>query len=301
MYALPAYNERGLDVVNNAGGILWSSPEFVTGDVFSRDGGEKIGDAQLLAITLTPRPAQSNNKIDRVTLTERLEMNIDDMSIDELKKALSAKDELTKELESKIREMKDEAESSMMSYQKDDEKSKLAEDDDDEKSKLAEDDDDEKKKLAEDDDEKKKVSAMSETLTETTLLSEVVSLRESNFRLNERVEALENEKRSIEKREQVNILLREGRITPDESDVVGKAFELKDIQPEFWKMFSERPKNSAVSFETIGHGASGQEITKKTLDIEVKKIVTDKNVQYSEALSMFRNENPDYYSKVFGA
>ena len=67
---MPAYNERGLEVVKNAGGVLWSSPEFIAGDVYTRDGGEPIGTAQLLAITLTPRPAQSNDKISRVTLSE---------------------------------------------------------------------------------------------------------------------------------------------------------------------------------------------------------------------------------------
>lgn len=296
LYAIPAYNERGLEVVTNAGGVLWSSPEFVTGDVFSRDGGEKVGDAQLLAITLTPRPAQSNNKIDRVTLSERHNMNIDDMSIDELKKALGAKDSLVKELEAKIADMKDEAESSMMSYQKEE----LTEEEDDEKKKLAEHDDDEKKKLAEDDDEKK-VKTMSETLTESTLLSEVVALRESNQALNKRLEAIESEKREIEKREQVNVLLRDGRITPAESDVVGKAYELREIQPEFWRMFSERPINGAVSLETIGHGASGAEITKSTLHEEVKKLAQEKSVTYSEALNEFRAVNPDYYTKAFGA
>ena len=29
LYAVPAYNERGLSVVKNAGGVLWSSPEFI--------------------------------------------------------------------------------------------------------------------------------------------------------------------------------------------------------------------------------------------------------------------------------
>ena len=74
---------------------------------------------------------------------------------------------------------------------------------------------------------------MSETLTESTLLSEVVALRESNQALNKRLEAIESEKREIEKREQVNVLLRDGRITPAESDVVSKAYELREIQPEF--------------------------------------------------------------------
>src|SRR6056300_1546270 len=49
LYAIPAYNERGLKVVQDAGGVLWSSPEYLHGEIFTRDGGEKVGDAQLLA------------------------------------------------------------------------------------------------------------------------------------------------------------------------------------------------------------------------------------------------------------
>lgn len=298
LYAIPAYNERGLEVVTNAGGVLWSSPEFITGEVFSRDGGEKIGDAQLLAVTLTPRPAQSNNKIDRVLLNERANMNIDEMSIDELKKALAAKDSLVKELEAKIADMKDEAEASMMASQyDDDEKSKLAEKDDE--TKMTEKDDDEKSKLAEKDDEKKSTQ-MSEQLGESTLLSEVNALRESNARLNERLEAIEAEKREIEKREAVNVLLREGRITPKEVEAVGKAYELRELEPVLWTMFSERPANSAVNLATIGHGASGQEINKQSLKEEVKKLSSERGVTFSEALNLFRTENPDYYSKAYG-
>ena len=83
LYAIPAYNERGLEVVKNAGGVLWSSPEYIHGEIFARDGGDKVGDAQLLAITLTPRPAQSHNKIDRITLSEEaaMEDQINDLKV----------------------------------------------------------------------------------------------------------------------------------------------------------------------------------------------------------------------------
>jgi hypothetical protein len=307
LYAIPAYNERGLEVVTSAGGVLWSSPEFITGEVFSRDGGEKIGDAQLLAVTLTPRPAQSNNKIDRVLLNERVNMNIDEMSLDELKKALAAKDSLVKELEAQIADMKDEAEASMMSAQSDEDETKLAESKDEEKlaeskdeEKLAESKDEEKLAESKDEDEKKMMK-MSEQLTESTLLSEVVALRESNARLSERLEKIESEKREIEKREAVNVLLRDGRITPEEIKVVGSAYELRELQPEFWQMFSERPANGAVNLATIGHGASGQEISKTTLKQEVQKIATERGVTFSEALETFRTENPDYYSQAYGA
>ena len=296
LYATPAYNERGLDVVKSAGGILWSSPEFLNGEVYSRDGGSKVGDAQLLAITLTPRPAQSNDKIGRVTLNERTSMmdNINELSVEELRQMLVAKDEMVKQLEQKVKDMMKESESSMMEKE-DDKEEKMAEKEDEKEQKLAHTPDHEEKK-----EEEKKDYKMSETLTENTLLSEVQALRENNAKLAERLEAIEAEKREVERREAVNTLLNEGKIQPSEVDIVGKAWDLKDLQGEFWQMFSERPSNSAVPLVEVGHGASGQEITKETLDQEVRKLSTEKSISYSEALNLFRESNRDYYNQVFG-
>jgi len=295
LYATPAYNERGLDVVKSAGGILWSSPEFLNGEVFSRDGGSKVGDAQLLAITLTPRPAQSNDKIGRVTLNERTSMmdNINELSVEELRQMLVAKDEMVKELEQKMKDMMDESESSMM--EKEDDKEEKMTEDEEKESKLAHTPDHEEKK-----EEEKKDYKMSETLTENTLLSEVQALRENNAKLSERLEAIEAEKREVERREAVNTLLNEGKIQPSEVEVAGKAWELRELQGEFWQMFSERPSNSAVPLVEVGHGASGQEINKATLDQEVRNLAAEKSVSYSEALHLFRESNRDYYNKVFG-
>ena len=65
-------------------------------------------------------------------------------------------------------------------------------------------------------------------------------------------------------------------------------------------MFSERPANSAVPLNQVGHGASGEEITKGTLDAEIKKLQTEKSISYSEALNQFRTQNPDYYKQAYG-
>jgi hypothetical protein len=305
LYATPAYNERGLDVVKSAGGVLWSSPEFLNGEVFSRDGGSKVGDAQLLAITLTPRPAQSNDKIGRVLLNERIDSmdNIESLSVEELRQMLVSKDALVKELEQKMKDMIAESESAMV----DKKEEAMKEEDEDKKEKMAESkDEDKENKLAHspEHDEKredKKSYKMSEQLSESTLLSEVTALRESNAKLSERLEAIEAEKREVEKREAINNLLNEGKITPSEAAVAGKAFELRELQSEFWTMFSERPANSALPLVEVGHGASGQEINKATLDQEVRKLATEKAVSYSEALDLFAKSNPDYYNKVFGA
>ena len=287
LYAYPAYNERGLNVVNEAGGVLWSSPEFLAGEVFDRAGGAKVGDAQLLAITLTPRPAQSNSKIDRVILNERLEMdNVESMTVEDLRAMLVAKDEMVKELENQIKEMKQDAESSMMESKSDDDE-KLTESKDDEE------------KLAEDQDEKKESYKMSETV-EPTLLNEINALRESNNALTKRLEKIEAEKLEIEKREAVSTLLRDGRITPAEESVAGKAWAMRELQPEFWQMFSERQPSSAIPLAEVGHGASGREITRQSLDNEVRKLASEKSITYSEALVTFRAQNPDYYNQAFG-
>lgn len=291
LYATPAYNERGLNVVNEAGGVLWSSPEFLAGEVFDRAGGDKVGDAQLLAITLTPRPAQSHAKIDRVILNERATMdNIESMTVEDLRAMLVAKDEMVKELENQIKEMKQDSESSMMESKSDDEE-KLAESKDDEE-KLAE---------SEDHDEKREKNyKMSETAVEPTLLNEINALRESNNALTERLERIEAEKLEIEKREAVSTLLRDGRITPAEESVAGKAWAMRELQPEFWQMFSERQPSSAIPLSEVGHGASGREITRQSLDGEVRKLASEKSITYSEALIQFRAANPSYYNQAFG-
>lgn len=286
LYAIPAYNEEGLKVVEKSGGILWSSPEYIHGEIFTRDGGDKVGDAQLLAITLTPRPAQSHNKIDRVTLSEEIIM---DDQVKELTAKLEASDELVKELQAKIEEMKSEQDAVMSTEYKDDEK--LAESDDNEKQ--AESDDDEKQAESDDEKDKDKVKMSESFSKDISLLSEVQSLRES-------VKKLEAENTKIKCDEAVSALLREGKISVAEKDVASKAWNIKGLQPEFWSMFSERQANTSVPLQEVGHGASGQEISKKTLDLKVRSLAEEKSINYSDALNLFREQNPDFYRQAFG-
>lgn len=286
LYATPAYNERGLEVVKAAGGVLWSSPEFLNGEVYSRDGGSKVGNAQLLAITLTPRPAQSHDKIQRVTLNERVESmdNIEEMSVEELRQMLVAKDAMVKELEQKMKDMKEDSEASM-SKEEEEDKEEMMEKEEDKENKLAHTPDHDEKK------EERKEYKMSENLNDSVLLSEVQALRE-------KVAKIEAEKQEIEKTNAVNTLLNEGKISPSEVDVVGKAWMIKDLQPEFWTMFSERSSNSAVPLVEVGHGASGEEISKATLDAKIREISKEKSISYSEALTFVQRNENDYYTKA---
>ena len=216
---------------------------------------------------------------------------------------LIAKDEMVRELEDKLKEMAADNEAKLTEKSDEDEAKKMAESDEDEAKKMAESDDEDKAKqmahTPEHKDEKKGYN-MSEQLTEATLLSEVQSLREANTKLSERIEAIEAEKRAVEAREAVGALLREGRITPNEKPVAVSAWQMREQQPEFWQMFSERPANSAVPLTQIGHGASGEEITKATLNKRIQELQAEKGITYSEALNQFRKENPDYYAQAFG-
>ena len=210
---------------------------------------------------------------------------MDDMSVEELRAMLEAKDEMLRQLEAKLKEMKSDSESAI---------NKAAEEDDEDKRKLAEDDDEDKRKLAEDDDEKKKMTEykrMSEQAS-PALLSEVQALREC-------VATLKAERDAMQRDQAVNALLSEGRIAPADAEVAGKAFELRDLQPEFWRHFSERTA-VAVPLNVIGHGASGQEVNQSTLLARIKQVAAEKSIHLDEAMSIVAAENPTQWNKGSG-
>ena len=162
-------------------------------------------------------------------------------------------------------------------------------------SELKEDEDDKDKKMSE-----KKDYKMSEDLTSSVLLSEVNTLKEQLNQQSQRVEKLEEEKLQLETNSAVDMLLREGKISPAETATAREAYKFKESNPVFWQMFSERSKGHSVPLDEVGHGASGQEISKQTADIAIKAIKAEKNISYSEALNIYRANNPQTYSQIFG-
>ena len=141
---------------------------------------------------------------------------------------------------------------------------------------------------------KKEHYKMSESLPNTQLLSEIQALREQ-------VQSLQKEKLDAERREAVGSLLREGKISPAEENAANKAFDLKKSGDDtFWSMFSERSMNSVVPMAQIGHGASGQEITKETINQKIQSLAKEKGLTYSQALSEFRQSNTEEYLKAYG-
>ena len=217
--------------------------------------------------------------------------NINELSVEELRQMLVAKDAMVKELEQKMKDMKEDSEASMNKEEEEDKKEKMEEKEDKE-NKLAHTPDHDEKK------EERKEYKMSESLNDSVLLSEVQALRENNAKLNERIEAIEAEKREIEKTNAVNTLLNEGKITPSEVNVVGEAWMIQESQPMFWTMFNERPKNSAVPLVEVGHAASGEEINRKTLDAKIWEISKEKSISYSEALTYVQQNQKDYFIKA---
>jgi len=217
-------------------------------------------------------------------------MDLESMNIDELRAALAAKDAMVLELEQKIKDMTSENESKI-EVEVDAEKPEGEDKKEAEPEKMGDSYDDKEKKMTE-------AAQLSES-AEPNMLAEVMQLRAQNQKLSERLEVIEAEKRDVERREAVASLLREGKVSPSEETAAARAWDVRENMPEFWQMFSERPASSAVPLTEIGHGASGAELNKATLAEQVKLLAEEKGLNFSEALNLFRTNNPDAYNSVF--
>jgi len=293
----PAYSERGRSLVeSHQDELLYSSPEFLQGEIFSRDGGALISSiGQVLAVTLTPRPQQQANKIHTVKLSEKR----DDMNETELKgldsdaliKLVLQRDALVQKLEADIEQLKaasqGKADIDLAESDEDDEKKSMAESDEDEKKSMAEsDEDDEKKSMAEsdeDDEEKKKSSALTER-QHISLMGEVKTLR---TQLNEVLQA----KRDLERDQAVNKLISTGRVTPAERVLAEEAWGSKQGGKSiFWKHLSERAP--VINLAEIGHGVSGEGLNSTNLKQRINARAQADNSSFSEAMSVMTRENP---------
>lgn len=70
LFVLPAWTELGRQTVPQQVGALWSSPEWRRGDSHDRATGERVAGVELLAVGLTPRPAQRHDRVDPVLWSE---------------------------------------------------------------------------------------------------------------------------------------------------------------------------------------------------------------------------------------
>ena len=284
LIAIPAYNERGLKTVAEAQGSLWSSPEFVMGEVYARESGAPTGGAQLLAVTLTPRPQQTASAVDRVLLTEEANLmetreNLLKLEHEDLVDLLLQKMAMVAEMEKRLTEDEDKKDLA------EDEK-KMAEDED--KKDLAE---DEKKKMAEDEDKEKMMEKRNYSMSEGSalLLAEVSTLREQ-------LSALREENQSVKRKGAVDELVRSGRISPAEVALAEKAWnQAQSGDDAFWAMFAERKAGSVVSLREVGHGASGEQINRETLADRAKQLAAEKSISFSEALNTIRTTDREFF------
>jgi len=279
LIAVPAYNARGLEVVEAAGGTLWSSPEFILGEVFARESGERTGGAQLLAITLTPRPQQAATSVGRVTLSEGsmdLE-NLEGLETEQLISMLRQKDALVKELEGRLK---------AQSMAEEDEQEKLAEGSDEEK-------------LAEEDEEKKKMGEY-RNLTER-LTADNSQQAATIAKLSEQVARLEKAERTARMTAELDQLIHSGRISPNERAYAENFWALRERGDGLpWEMLTRRQANQTVNLSEVGHGASGEQLTRDSLTERVKELAKAESIQFTEAWGRLQREEPQLFSSVFG-
>jgi hypothetical protein len=293
LYVKPLYTQAGLDLVKASEGVLYPSPEFLVGDIYAREDDPKpIGFAQLQAVTLTARPAQSKNKISRVLLMENI-MNPEElkaMTADQLVALVLEKDQLVKQLEAQLEGVKsendeltkDESEGEIEislegEYAKKDEKKMMAEED---------------KKMMEDEKKMSEATALSEK-AQAKLMNELHAQVTS---LSEQVKTLQAEKHQAERKLVIDGLLNTGKIAPSEISAVESAYDIKDKFPAIWQSFSERKANQAINLSEKGHASTAQEIS--FID-QVNEIKKTKGITFSEALNVMKNEQPDAYIKHF--
>lgn len=289
LYVKPLYTQAGLDLVKASEGVLYPSPEFLVGEVYAREGDPKpIGFAQLQAVTLTARPAQSKNKISRVLLMENI-MNPEElkaMTADQLVALVLEKDQLVKQLEAQIEGLK--SENDQLSSPEED--ASVA---DGQKVEIElEGEYADKKKMMEDQKKMSEATALSEK-AQAKLMNE---LNAQVSALSEQVKTLQAEKHQAERKLVIDGLLNTGKIAPSEISAVESAYDIKDKFPAIWQSFSERKANQAINLSEKGHASTAQEISFIDQVNEIKKA---KGITFSEALNVMKNEQPDAYIKHF--
>ena len=290
LFVKPLYTQAGLDLVKASEGVLYPSPEFIVGKIYAREGDPKpIGFAQLQAVTLTARPAQSKNKISRVLLMENANMNPEElkaMTVDQLATLVLEKDQLVKQLEAQIEGLK--SENDQLSSPEED--ASVA---DGQKVEIElEGEYADKKKMMEDEKKMSEATALSEK-AQAKLMNE---LNAQVTALSEQVKTLQAEKHQAERKLVVDGLLNTGKIAPSEISAVESAYDIKDKFPAIWQSFSERKANQAINLSEKGHASTAQEIS--FID-QVNEIKKTKGITFSEALNVMKNEQPDAYIKHF--
>lgn len=291
LYVVPNYTKKGVEIVQQSDGVLFPSPEFIVGDVFSKTSGKRVGGAALLALTLTPRPQQNENKIQRVLLSEKINRfkefpmdpkELDGKSPEELKAMLLEKHNLVLDLENKVQELKsnyDKLKADHEAMMLELEQGSVSE----AEPMMAS-----PESNAMGEYKKSEMNAMSEKIAQE-LNAQIVAL-------NEKIASLQKANHDAEKKMAVDALLQAGKITPSEVNVASQAYDAKASTPAFWNLFSERKPSTAVPLQVVGHTATGNEVN---LLSEAKALQAQKNISFAQAINEIRTNRPDVYSNYY--
>ena len=266
LFASIHWTKEGEEVIKKSEGLLWTSPEYLNGNTHDRSTGEKVGKAQLLAITLTPRPAQKTDKIQKILLTEKGFI----MSQDELK--LEETQEIEISIEDQVSMLKKQVDQimEMMKSLNEDKDKELEEKEKEleEKDKDKEMSEEEKEKEL---DEKDKDKQLSELQYQVKLLTE------SNDR--------------IYQDKAIQELLYQGKIKPSEKDQAIQAYKARKDFPIFWKALNERPKQD---FKPIGHGKT-IDTNQNALD-QIETLRNSQDLSFEEAYQTVAKTSPHLFN-----
>lgn len=291
LYIVPAYTKSGVEVVAKSDGVLWTSPEFAVGDIYSKNDGKKMGSASLLAVTLTPRPQQPQSKIQRVLLSEKITQmkelpmpmdpkELEGKTAEELTQMVLSKDSLVVDLEKKVQDMK-----AAYDQLQADHEAMMAEL---EQGSMSEENQMPIAPVAMGEKKQQEMNAMSEKIAKelnaqiTAMSEQIAQLKKANF--------------EAEKKMAVDALLQAGKIAPSEVAVASQAYEAKASTPAFWNLFSERKPAAAVPLQTIGHSATGTEVN---LLSEAQALQASKKITLAQAIAEIRQTRPDVYSNYY--
>jgi hypothetical protein len=227
----PAYTAKGLRVVEEHQGALWSSPEFIIGPVFHRtEVDTEIGKAQLLAVALTSRPMQAPGTIDPVQRSQRM---ADESTVAEREAPATLEEalELIASLKEEIADLKASEEMPEERAQDDPEKDEPKPTTPEGESKGGADDEDKEAQ-----DAKRAFES-----------SPYARAQEARLRVLEARAELAEEKHEVDGR------IQRGLITPAERERAVICFKLRAQQPLLWSMYSERTV-AEIPLGEIGHG-----------------------------------------------
>lgn len=269
----PAYTQRGLKVVEDHQGALWSSPEFLIGPVYHRTEVDTvIGQAQLLAVALTSRPMQAPGSIDPVKRSQRMVDEKNPAVEREVPATLEDALELIESLRKEIADLKVPAEEP------------------------------EERAMDEGEEGPKPTTPEGEASGGADDKDEEAQDAKRAFESSPAYRALEARLRVQEARAELAELTHEvdgriarGLITPAERERAVVCFKLRAEHPLLWSLYSERTE-AVLPLGEVGHGggnpAADMDESEK-IDRSVRAMLTKRGwgaERYSEAFGILMKE-----------